>query len=132
MSLPAANTILVVEDESILLKFIQTILERAGYSVLTAASANEAIRIEHESKVTIDLLLMGLSPRPISGCELAVRLKRRRPELRVMWMSSDPAAAVLARANGWSLASKPFATAVLLNKIQGLLAFDDTLLHAPL
>ena len=87
MSLPIAKTILLVEDEPILLKFVRTILERAGYSVLAAASPNEATRINQDSNETIDLLLTGLSLLPISGSELAVWLKRRRPWLRVMLMS---------------------------------------------
>ncbi len=122
MPLPLAKTVLLVEDEPLIVKFVRTFLEKAGYTVLAASSPKEAIRIDQESKVTIDLLLTGLSMLPISGSELAAMLKRRRPRLRVMLMSSDPAAPIVARANGWSFTSKPFAVSDLLNKIKNVFA----------
>ena len=123
MSLPTAKTILVVEDEPILLKFVRTILERAGYSVV-AASPKEAIRISEDSEETIDLLLTGLSMLPVSGPKVATILKSRKPTLHVMLMSSDPDAPLLARDNHWSFTAKPFEISDLLNRIRNVFSFD--------
>jgi DNA-binding NtrC family response regulator len=124
MSLPITKTILLVDDEPLLLRFIRTILMRAGYSVLAAASPKEAVRINQDSQAPIDLLLTGLSLRPISGSELASMLRWRRPGLRVVLMSSDPGAPRLAQANGWSFTAKPFAISDLLKTIGDALALD--------
>jgi two-component system cell cycle sensor histidine kinase/response regulator CckA len=124
MSLLIAKAILLVEDEPLLLKFLRTILERDGYSVLAAASPTQAIHIGQDPEVSIDLLLTAFSLMPISGAELAARLKRTRPELRVLIMSSDPAAPVLTRANGWAFVAKPFTSSDLLNTIENAFASD--------
>jgi DNA-binding response OmpR family regulator len=122
MSLPIPKTILLVEDEPLLLNFVRTLLRRAGYSVLSAATPEAAIRIERERTESIDLLLTGFSLPRLSGPELAEQLKWRRPQLRVMLMSSDPAAHALARDNDWSFTGKPFAISSFLGKIENLLA----------
>jgi DNA-binding response OmpR family regulator len=124
MSLPVLKTILVLEDEPLLLKFVETILERDGYSVLTAASPTEAIRINQDSEIRIDLLLTAFFLLPSSCSDLAARLQRCRPGLRVMLMSSDLAAPILARAKGWSFVTKPFTSSDLLNRIRKVLALD--------
>jgi DNA-binding response OmpR family regulator len=128
MALPvqsAPNTILLGENEPLLLKFVRTILERAGFRVLSAGTPEDAIRIERDYTGTIDLLLTGASMPRMSGLELAKELKRRRPALRVMVMSSDPAASDIARNYRWYFTEKPFLPSVLLGRIRNALGLDS-------
>jgi len=62
MSKPIVRTILVAEDEPLLLKFVQTILERDRYSVLAAASPTQAVHIGQDPKRHRRLAAYGLLP----------------------------------------------------------------------
>lgn len=124
MSLPIPKTILLVEDEPLLLTFVRTFLGDDGYSVLWAATPEAALRIEREYKGTIDLLITGFSLPRLSGPELAEKLEWCRPELRVMLLSSDPGARLIARECGWSHIGKPFLISAFLDKIESALALD--------
>ena len=116
-----AETILLVEDHLVLLKLVHQILEGAGYSVMAACNAKEAITLEQAHTGTIDLMLSDVRMRGMSGPDLAISLKRRRPEMRVALMSGYPGGAVLARHHGWHYIQKPFAPANLVNTIEGIL-----------
>jgi DNA-binding NtrC family response regulator len=124
MALPFGGnleTILLVEDHSVLLKLIKQILEAAHFTVIPAASAREAIRRESEFPGTIDLLLSDVRMRGISGPVLAKKLKERRPQMRVMLMSGYPGGALLVLNYGWHYIEKPFVPSVLVSKIKDVL-----------
>jgi two-component system, cell cycle sensor histidine kinase and response regulator CckA len=118
------KTILIVESEPLLLRFVRTILEAAGFAVLSAATAEAAIRVDHDFTGDIDLLLTCFSMAGSSGAELTQELEWRRPRLRAMLMSSDPAAQTLALNHGWYFAEKPFLPSALLGKIKNALSLD--------
>ncbi len=87
-SLAGHETILVVEDEDIVRGLVVQILQRHGYTVLQAASGVAALEIWQRHRDQIDLLLTDLvMPAGTSGCELADRLRRDRPELEVIYTS---------------------------------------------
>jgi len=119
----ASKTVLLVENEPLLLEFVHKILARAGISVLSAATAEAAIRIDHEFTGTIDLLLTAGSMPRLSGPELAERLESGRPGLRVMVMSGYPAAC-LPLHYGWCFLQKPFSRSALLGKVEEALSSD--------
>ena len=54
---PGSETILLVEDESAILTMTTMMLTRLGYTVVAAATAGEAIRMAHEYRGRMDLLL---------------------------------------------------------------------------
>lgn len=119
------KTVLLVENEPLLLKFVRMILERAGFTVLSAATAEQATGIEQGSPGTIDLLITGGFLPGSSGPLLATQLAWSRPSLRVMLLSSDPAANAIAVDHGWCLTKKPFLPSALLASIAIALAPDD-------
>lgn len=124
MALPFGGnleTILLVEDHSVLLKLVKQILEAAHFTVMPAASAREAIRLEAEFPGTIDLLLTDVRMRAMSGPILAKKLKERRPQMRVMLMSGYPGGALLILNYGWHYIEKPFVPSVLVGKIKDVL-----------
>ncbi len=87
-SLAGTETILVVEDEESVRLLVVNLLERLGYTVLQSASGVLALELWQRAQDAIDLLLTDLvMPGGISGFELADRLRRDRPDLKVIYTS---------------------------------------------
>ncbi|MCM2269930.1 MAG: response regulator, partial [Thermoanaerobaculia bacterium] len=82
-----AATVLLVEDEDLIRNLAEQILLEAGYRVLSAANASEAIEIAGRSDEQIDLLLTDVVMPGVSGTDLAHRLLRHHPEMRILYMS---------------------------------------------
>ncbi len=77
--------ILCVDDEEIPLSLRKSVLEKMGYSVVTANSGAEALeqlQRQHVDLVLTDMLMPGLS-----GAELAREIKQRRPQLPIILFS---------------------------------------------
>ncbi len=81
------ETILVVEDEEVLLDLARALLELLGYRVLPAGTASEALRLVHEHGSAIDLLLTDVIMPEMNGKELADRVRHLQPAIRLMFMS---------------------------------------------
>jgi DNA-binding NtrC family response regulator len=96
------------------------ILENANFTVLAAASADEAIQLAGHAK-TIDLLLSDVMMPDISGPDLALKLKKLRPEMRVILMSGYPGGGMLVLNYGWYFIQKPFVPVQLVAKINEVL-----------
>lgn len=79
--------VLVVEDEAPVRILARVALEAAGYEVAEAASAEEALDRVEAGAATIDILISDVALGGMSGDELAERLCRRQPGLRVVLMS---------------------------------------------
>jgi DNA-binding NtrC family response regulator len=114
------KTILVVEDTALVLNTVRMILERAKFTVLAAASAGEAMRLNECAK-TIDLLLSDVMMPDMSGPDLALKLKGVRPDMRVMLMSGYPDGGMLVLNYGWHFIQKPFVAVTLVAKINEIL-----------
>lgn len=126
----APKTILLVEDEPLLIKFVSSVLLRAGFAVLSAESADEALRLEADFTPPIDLLLTGVSLPRVSGAELAQRLEWRRPGIPVVLMSGDPTVQPLATSYGWHFIQKPFLAAALVRLIGDALGLEPVVASA--
>ena len=81
------QTVLVVEDEGPILDLAETHLTAAGFQVLVADSGENGVRISDEFPGTIDLLVTDLMMPGMTGWEVARRLRLKRPNLRVLFMS---------------------------------------------
>jgi signal transduction histidine kinase/CheY-like chemotaxis protein len=84
---PAKPTVLLVEDEDLIRHLAEQILVEAGYRVLTAANASEAMEIAERASERLDLLLTDVVMPGVSGTDLAHRLLRHHPEMRILYMS---------------------------------------------
>lgn len=83
-----SGTILLVEDETGLRSVASVILRRAGYTVITAGSGPEALTLAADNLPHIDLLLTDMvMPDGMSGRQLAERLDKQQPGLKVLYTS---------------------------------------------
>lgn len=82
------ETILFVEDDEALRRTSETVIRRAGYKVLAAANANEALSLAQSNQSHIDLLLTDMvMPGGMNGLELSKRLASEKRNLRVLLTS---------------------------------------------
>jgi two-component system, cell cycle sensor histidine kinase and response regulator CckA len=84
---PGTGTVLVVEDEAIVRHVTCRVLERAGYSVLTAATGMEALALLEGGGSTIDLVLTDVIMPGMGGGELAERMAATWPDTKVLFTS---------------------------------------------
>ncbi len=118
------TTVLVAEDNDAVRRVVLSILRRAGYSVLEAATPLEALRIAERADAPIDLLLTDVVMPSMSGPELAQRLRGMRRGLRVLCMSGYTDDAILNHdILGADLAfiQKPITPQTLLAKLREVL-----------
>jgi hypothetical protein len=119
---PWAATILLVEDEQIVRKLVATMLDDAGYRVLQAENAEEAISYAGTEE-RIDVLLTDIVMPGLSGPELAEHLTERWPDLRVLFVSGYTAEAIEKHGQispGTLFLQKPFNRAQLTHALQEL------------
>jgi DNA-binding response OmpR family regulator len=82
-----SETVLVVDDEPLVLRLCCSILERQGYQVLSAGSAQEALRFCESGLPKPHLLLSDVIMPKLKGTDLAERVWKIYPEMRVLYMS---------------------------------------------
>jgi PAS domain S-box-containing protein len=120
----AGETILLVEDEEELRFLMSAVLETAGYRVLQVSDGAEALEVSARHPEPIHLLAADVIMPGMSGTELARRLTRDRPAVRVLYMSGHTAEALSVHGvagSGVTLIEKPFATDDLLRVVRGVL-----------
>ncbi len=115
-----SRTVLVVDDEHPFRISAHRILTAQGFKVLHAATASEALRLCSTHRGDIDLVLTDLFLTDWQGHKLATHLKQMYPELRVMFMSGDPAGGQLV--GDARFLSKPFSRQQLVSGVAGALS----------
>lgn len=115
--------VLVVDDEPPVTRLCQRILEREGYQVLSAFSANEAISIL--ARQAIDILLVDIRMPGLDGFQLLTMAKHQQPELATVVMTGlgtlENAIMALKRGAN-SLVLKPFSRQDLVDNVRHALA----------
>jgi len=123
--LHGTETILVAEDEAGPRLVVQRVLERCGYTVLLAASGTEALAVEQNHMAPIDLLLSDIVMPELGGADLARRLVRRRPLMKVLYMSGFPQRQVTGASEAIipqaAFLAKPFTPDALARKVREVL-----------
>jgi two-component system, cell cycle sensor histidine kinase and response regulator CckA len=87
MSTPKPSiSVLIVDDEEPLRRFVDRVLTQAGYTTATASDGPEAI--EAAAKLgSFDLLVTDLMMPQMTGDELARRLRQSQPSLKVLYLT---------------------------------------------
>ena len=121
----AAETLLVVENESAIRLLVQMALERHGYVVLTAESGSAALRLAAAHQGLIDLLITDVVMPDLRGPELARQLIEQRPALATLFMSGYIDDALREAASALSVPvdfiQKPFSPSALATRVREML-----------
>jgi two-component system cell cycle sensor histidine kinase/response regulator CckA len=81
------ETVLVVEDEEIVRDLVCAVLEEQGYNVMCAADGLEALEAAENFDGTIHLLVTDVIMPHMNGPELAAKLSRIRPAMKILYVS---------------------------------------------
>ena len=118
-----SETVLLVEDESGVRRFVRTILERHGYRVIEADSAEAALAHLERFTGVVDLLVTDVMLSGENGAQLASRLQATHRELPIVFMSGYAEPTVLsALPPETDVLYKPFTAQVLLARVRQALA----------
>lgn len=122
------GTVLLVDDESMVIDVAQPMLETLGYTVLTALGGEEAIRVYREKPQEIDVIILDMVMPDLSGGETFDRLKKVDSGVRVILSSGysidGQAQDILSRGCAGFL-QKPFSLNALSQKLRFVLDHPD-------
>jgi PAS domain S-box-containing protein len=123
-----SETILLVEDEHVVLDLTASILKGAGYKVVTASTPNEALEKMAQQTDPIHIMITDVVMPNMSGPKLAKKMLAEHPKMKLIFMSGYTDDAVVE--NGFSqpgtvFLQKPFSPNVLKAKVRELLDSDD-------
>jgi two-component system, cell cycle sensor histidine kinase and response regulator CckA len=118
--LRGSASILVVDDESLILTMAEAILTEYGYRVLTAGNGQKALDLLARAETQVDLVVTDLVMPAMSGRELVERVQQLRPAAKILCMSGCELPAD--RRHGAAYLQKPFTCRELLAKTRQLLA----------
>jgi len=111
----------VVEDDAVVRTLVRRILEGLGYRVLVAESGEQCLERIGAGESPVDLLLTDVVMPRMNGRELYERLRRRRPDLKVLYMSgyaSDVIGHHGVAEEGASFLQKPFTSHALAEQVR--------------
>ncbi len=123
-----SSTILLVEDDEAVRELATRILRQHGYAVLPASGGAEAELLCRRFEGKIHLLVSDVVMPGMSGAKLARRLRRQRPEIRVLFLSGYTDNAVQPHGilkSSTAFLQKPFTAHALAEKVASVLAAED-------
>jgi len=118
------ETILVVEDEELVRKLLQEILQKCGYSVLVARHGDEALSLCQRHQEPIHLLVTDVVMPHMNGGQLAERLALQRPEIKILYISGYTDHVIIHTGKlepGRAFLQKPFTSGTLARKVRQVL-----------
>ena len=122
--LRGSDTVLLVDDEPLVLTIARTALERSGYSVLSASSGLEAVEILSQRTREVGVVVLDVTMPGMNGEEAFKRLKAVRADVPVILSTGHSEAEIAGRFAGAGLAGilhKPYTAAQLAEKIKSAL-----------
>ena len=115
------ETVLVVEDDSLVRRYVMTQIESLGYTTLEAANATDALHIIDDG-ATIDLLFTDvIMPGHMNGRQLVDEALKRRPALKTLYTSGYTENAIVHHGrldSGVLLLAKPYRKSELARMIR--------------
>jgi PAS domain S-box-containing protein len=122
--LRGSETVLVVEDEAVVLDILREVLAGHGYNVLTATNGEEGLRILSSHPGPIHLLLTDVVVPMMAGPDLADRAAELRPETRTLFVSGYTEHTVIRHGvsgRGAGFLQKPFTPETVARKVREVL-----------
>jgi CheY-like chemotaxis protein len=121
---PGNETILVVDDEIVILSLARLMLTRYGYSVLVAQGGRQVLDMfSNGSKPNIDLAVVDIVMPGITGFEVAEEIRKNYPDIPVLFISGAKEVPELNAAlnRGIPYLAKPFTSISMVGKIREML-----------
>jgi DNA-binding NtrC family response regulator len=120
---PRRRTILLVEDEPFVREATCSILESAGFEVLPAEDARDAMKVYEECPRGIDLVMTDMVLPGRSGEQLGQDLREHSPEVVILVTSGygNPEYETEAPASRTYFLAKPYSRRTLVEKIEKIL-----------
>ncbi|MCJ7687526.1 MAG: response regulator, partial [Desulfobacteraceae bacterium] len=119
-----SGTILMIEDEDVVIEVTQAMLEMLGYRVMVAKTGKDAVHIAETFDGQIDLALLDIKLPDIEGGKVYPLIMEARPDLKVIVFSGfaieGPARKIL-EAGAQDFIQKPFSIATLSEKVKKVL-----------
>jgi len=122
--LRGSETVLVVEDEAVVLDILREILSGHGYTVLTAANGEEGLRVLSSHPGPIHLLLADVVMPMMAGPDLSDRAAALRPETKTLFISGYTEHTVIRHGvsgRGAGFLQKPFTPEAVARKVREVL-----------
>jgi PAS domain S-box-containing protein len=118
-----SETILVVEDEPAVRSLVARILVDHGYAVIEADGGAAALEADERFDGSVDMLITDVVMPRMSGPQLAEQLKRRIPDLPVLFISGHLGETVESQGllHGADLLAKPFSAEQLAGEVRRVL-----------
>jgi CheY-like chemotaxis protein len=105
------HTILVIEDEPLMLRVLKSVFENAAFDVLTARDGQEAVVLYQQRHADIDVILSDIALPKMDGWMVYSRLKAINPDVKMIFTSGyfDPQVKAQCESEGiQDLIPKPF------------------------
>jgi len=122
-----SGTILMVDDEEMVLDVGARVLKKLGYTVLESNSGRHAVELYKKRQDKINLVVLDIVMPDMGGGEVYDRLKEINPEVKVLLSSGysidDQASEILERGCD-DFIQKPFSLKAMADKIEGILSKD--------
>ena len=118
------ETVLVLEDESVVMNITRIMLERLGYNVITASRPGEAMEAAKAHSGKIDLLLSDIIMPEMNGREFAEQLNDLYPDIKTLFMSGYTENVIAHHTildDGLNFIEKPFSINSLAAKVRAVL-----------
>lgn len=117
-------TILIVEDEQVVLGLLKAVLGGLGHQILVAVNGEEDLQVSQEHGLKIDLLITDLMLPGMGGRTLAAAIRSSQPAMEVLFMSGYPQGSgpnCGAQDKFINFVEKPFTPATIATKVRDLL-----------
>jgi len=121
------ETILLAEDDKTVRELAKVMLERGGYTVLTAADGEDALRVYENNTDSIDLVLLDVIMPKLGGKAVFERIREDHPDLHFLFASGYNMNAIhtdFVLDEGMALVQKPYQRDTLLRKVREILDRD--------
>ena len=119
MSHSGFKTVLVVDDNDIVLSVTAAMLDRHGYRVITSLGGKQAVELLEEwTDIEIDVALIDIVLGDMTGPDVAKEIQRLRPQLPIIFMTGFPEHREFLAIQGQTVLRKPFTSLALVQKIR--------------
>jgi DNA-binding response OmpR family regulator len=122
-NLPNNRTILLVEDEKLMLRLLAKVFLQRGYRVLAVSDGEQAIEVYRRQKLAIDVVLLDVGLPKMTGWQVFAKMKVENEDVRVVIASGylEPKRkAEMSSAGVRDFVTKPYRLDEVVQRIQSL------------